>query len=203
MDLQRVWFPTILTFLAAIFAYLIDPKLANNNHFVMIMVLLFFWFATFINSFNMKISSWMSNITALVGTIIPMVMISILGILWILKGHPSQIHFTTKDFFPNLSHFDNLSYLTAVIFALVGLEMSAVHAGDVRNPQKDYPRALFISTLIIIISFVFSALAIAVVIPKEKLSIVSGLIDAFSVFFTAFNLHWMIPVIAIVIILGA
>lgn len=198
-----VWFPTILAFLAAILAYLINPQLANHKIFVMYVVLIFFWLATFINSINMKISSLMSTIAALVGTILPMIFISLLGFSWLITGHTSQIEFSIKNFLPNLSNIDNLSYLTAVIFGLIGLEMSAVHAGEVKNPQRDYPRALLYSTLIILLSFILSALAIAVVVPKSQLSLVSGLIDAFNIFFHTFHIAWMTPVIACMIILGS
>ena len=198
-----VWFPTILTFLAAIFAYLINPNLANNKNYIVMMVLIFFWLATFINSINMKISGLMANIAAIIGTIIPMALISILGFFWLWQGEPSQISFNWHHLLPNLKDKDQLSYLVAVIFALVGLEMSAVHAGDVVKPQKNYPKALLYSTFIILLSFIFSALAIALVIPKNQLSLVSGLIDAFAVFFKAFHLNWMIPIIAIAIVIGS
>src|SRR3990167_961633 len=82
------------------------------------------------------------------------------------------------------------------------MEMAAVHAGDVKNPTRDYPRALTISGLIIFFTLVMSSLAITVVIPVKQLSLVSGLMDAFTIFFKAYGLAWMIPVIGVLIILG-
>ena len=81
--------------------------------------------------------------------------------------------------------------------------MSAVHAEDVKNPQRDYPKAILYSTGIIFLTLVLGALAIVVVVPDNKLSVVSGLIDAYSVFFNTFHLPWMIPVLVWLIVLGA
>jgi glutamate:GABA antiporter len=82
------------------------------------------------------------------------------------------------------------------------MEMSAVHAEDVKNPQRDYPRALLYSGAIILTTLMFASLAIAIVIPQPQISLVTGLIDAFQIFFTRFHMTWMIPIIAVLIILG-
>ena len=82
------------------------------------------------------------------------------------------------------------------------MEMSAVHAEEVKNPQRDYPRALLYSTIIIFSSLVLGSIAIIVVVPAENLSVVSGLIDAYAVFFGAYHLPWMTQITAGLIILG-
>ncbi len=198
-----VWYPTIFAFIAGIFAYLINPALANNKIFMLSVILSAYWGMTLLNCLGLKISHLMSTLGALIGTIFPMLLIAILGISWLYLGNPSQIHFTLHDFFPSLSNMHNLAFLTNVLFGLMGMEMSAVHAGDVKNPARDYPRALFYSTLIILATLIFSCLAITIVIPNKELNLVSGLIDAFGVFFKAYHMDWFIPIISILIILGS
>jgi amino acid transporter len=85
----------------------------------------------------------------------------------------------------------------------MGMEMSAVHAGDVRYPEKDYPRALAYSSLIILATLILSSLAITVVVPLNQLNLVSGLIDAFKVFLDAYHLSYLVPALAILIVLGS
>ena len=80
--------------------------------------------------------------------------------------------------------------------------MSAIHAEEVKNPQRDYPRALLYSTLIIFSTLVCGSLAIVIMVPQESLSVVSGLIDACDIFFKAYNMPWMTSVTAMLIILG-
>lgn len=198
-----VWYPTIFTFIAGILAYLIDPHLVDNKTYMLSTILIAFWIATLINCCGLKTSSLLSIIGALIGTIMPMLLIGILGMLWIAKGHPSQIQFSIRNIFPNMANLNNLAFLTNILFGLVGMEMSAVHAGDVKNPKRDYPRALFYSTIIILTTLAFASLAITIVVPLKQLNLVSGLIDAFTIFFNAYHMNWFIPVIAVLIVLGS
>jgi putative glutamate/gamma-aminobutyrate antiporter len=197
-----VWYPSILAFLVSTATYLINPSLDENRWFMLIVVMLSFWGATIINCFGMRISGWISTIGAIVGTLLPMALMIILGSVWLWQGHPSHIQFNWHSFLPNLSSINNMAFLIAVLFGLLGMEMSAVHAEEVKDPQRDYPRALRWSTALILGSLVLSSLAIAVVIPTNQLSLVSGVIDAFGLFFKAFHIAWMIPVIVVCIIIG-
>ncbi len=197
-----VWYPTILAFLAGTFAYLVDPKLADSKVYMLSVILLVFWGSTLVNCFGMRISSMVSTVGALVGTLIPMIFIIVLGIVWIVKGNPIQISFTKEQFLPDLSNIDNLSFLLAVVFGLVGMEMSATHADVVRDPGRTFPRAIFYSTFIIFFSLVLSSLAIAIVVPKNTLNVVTGLIQAFEIFFNSYHMFWMSPVITALIIIG-
>lgn len=198
-----VWYPTIFAFIAGIVAYLIQPQLVNNKIYMLSVILSAFWGTTLINCLGLRATSWLSTLGAIIGTILPMILIAALGIAWLFLGKPSQIHFTIKSFFPNMANMGNLAFFTNILFGLMGMEMSAVHAGDVRNPSRDYPRALFFSMLIIMSTLIFACLAITIVVPSKQLNLVSGLIDAFGIFFNTYHMSWFIPIIAILIILGS
>lgn len=197
-----VWYPAMMAFLAGMLAYLIDPKLANDKLYMVTVVLVLYWFATYLNSFGMKASSILSNVGALIGTILPMVFIALLGGFWLYEGHPNQMPMNWHSFLPNLSSFNNLSFLVAVLFGLMGMEMSAVHAEEVKNPQRDYPRALLYSTIIILLTLIFAGLAIAMVVPHGQINLVTGMLQAFTIFFDKFHLQWLIPVLVILVVLG-
>jgi putative glutamate/gamma-aminobutyrate antiporter len=197
-----VWYPTIMSLMAATVAYLFNPLLAHSKLYMWCAVMALFWLATFTNWFGMKLSGWISSAATIFGTLLPFGFIITLVIIWLAQGKPSAINFTWHDFFPSLNNINSLALLSSILFSLIGLEMSAVHAGDVKNPKRDYPRALFISATIIIVTLVLGSLAIAIVIPQAKIQLASGLMDSFSIFFNAFHMPWMIPVIAILIVLG-
>jgi putative glutamate/gamma-aminobutyrate antiporter len=196
-----VWYPTILAFIAATLSYLIAPELANNKFYLLGTTLGLFWVFTLLNCFGMKVSSIVSIIGASIGTVLPMLIIIVLGINWCLQGKTIAVDLSAS-WLPDFSSFGNLSLFAAVLFGLIGMEMSAVHAEEVKNPQRDYPRALLYSTLVIISTLSLGSLAIVLVVPNESLSVVSGLIDAYSIFFKSYHLSWMTQVIAVLIILG-
>lgn len=198
-----IWYPTILSFIAATLAYLFDPALATQKNFMLGIILTTLWIVTGLNCLGLRVANWFNVLGALVGTLIPMAIITLLGIMWLYAGKPTQIHFTFSALLPTSYDFNNLSFLTVVIFGLIGLEMSAIHAGDVRNPQRDYPRALLLSTVLILGSLMLASLAIAIVVPPHQLSVLSGLTDAFVIFFKSHHLDAFIPVIIGLIVLGS
>lgn len=197
-----VWYPTIMSLLAATLAYIFDPAIANNKAYMITMILFMFWMATFANWFGMKLSSWVSTVASLLGTLVPMLFIIILAIIWMTNGKPVHVDFTWQSFFPRFDNINSFALLTMVLFGLIGMEMSAVHAGDVKNPQRDYPRALFISAIIILTTLTLGSLAIAIVIPQAKIELTSGLMEGFSIFFNTFDMKWLVPVVALLIIIG-
>lgn len=198
-----IWYPTIATWIAATLTYLFNPELINHPLYMTIASLTIFWIATMVNCFGIRISSWMSSIGAIVGTLIPMVIITALGAMWIILQKPTTIQFTWQSFTPDLSSINQISFVVALVFGLIGIEMSAIHAGDVKHPEKAYPRALLVSAIIILASLIFASLAIAVVLPTHQLNIITGLVEAYSAFFDAFHLSWMTPLIVIAIVISS
>ncbi len=196
------WYPTIMALIAGTSAYFFSPELAENRLYLVSIILILFWLATGLNCFGMHVSSFISTIGALIGTILPMLGIITLGFFWYFKGYPLAIDISWDSFFPTNQSHENLAFLGNVLFGLLGLEMVATHAQEMKNPQKDYPRAIMASVWIILFTIIFSSLAIALVVPRESLSLVTGTLQAFSTFFHAFGMPFMTPVVAGLIILG-
>jgi glutamate:GABA antiporter len=197
-----VWYPTMLAFIVSISSYLFAPELANNSHFLFISSTILFWLFTLLNAFGMKLSSIISTIGAILGTILPMTFIIILGLSWLYEGRPLALDWH-QSWIPEFNSLSQFALLPGILFGLLGMEMSAVHAEEVKNPQRDYPRALLYSTGIIFSTLMFGSLAITLVVSPAQLSVVSGLIDAYALFFKAYHISWMTQIMALLIIMGA
>lgn len=199
-----VWYPTILSFIATNIAYLFNPALATSKAFLVPVVLSCFMLATIANALGMRTSSRVSIMGALVGTIIPMAVIIVLGVVWFAKGNASAINLSgSANWFPKMGSLNDLGFFVVIMFSLFGIEMSAIHAGDVKKPRRDFPRALLLSAVIIVLSEIFASLAVSIVVPKAQLGVLSGLDQAFSLFLNAYHLKWLLPVAIILIILGS
>ncbi len=197
-----IWFPTLLSFIAATLAYIINPALASNKLYLVLMSLGIFWWSSLINLKGMKASGWISTLGAIFGTLLPGIMIICLGLFWWLLGKPLEITMSAQTFLPKMT-LGNLVFTAGILFSFAGMEMSAVHVKEVRDPNKNYPRAIFISSTVLVLLFTVGSLAISFVIPKESISLVSGLMEAFSIFFTSFNIPWFTPVLAFLVAIGA
>jgi amino acid transporter len=152
---------------------------------------------------GLYVSSWFTTFCAIVGMVLPMMLIIALAFFWIFSGKPAQIHFTAANIFPTLSNSNTWISLTAIMTAFAGMELAAVHAKDMRDPQKTFPRALYISVWIILLTMLFGSLAIAIVLPQNQINLVNGVMQAFTFFFQAYHIDWFIPVITGMILIGS
>lgn len=198
-----IWYPTVLSFTAATIAYIFHPPLAENRLYILSMIMIIYWSCTFIDSMGMKISGMFSSVGVIIGTLVPGICIIVLGCYWLLAGQPSHIEFSWTSLYPDFSEIQNIVFLVGVMLGLAGMEMSAVHAREVENPRKDYPRAIFFSAIIILLISLLGSLAIAFVVPQAEISLVSGIMQAFSKFFDTYNIPWLTPVLAALIAAGA
>jgi amino acid transporter len=197
------WFPAILSFAATALAYLIDPSLAENKFYLIASILGGFWGFTLFNYFGIKISSWFSAVGVFAGTIIPGFLLIALGIAWIAMGNPIQIEFSWRAMIPPMDKIENLVFLTGLFLAFGGLEVSAAHAREVKDPQKTFPKAVAIAAILSLLIYAAGALAIAIMIPREQISLVAGLMSAFSLFLHHFHLSWLLFPLGFMIVLGA
>ena len=198
-----IWYPAVLSFVAATFAYIFKPDLAESKLYIMITVLITYWTITLINFFGMRISGWISTICALVGALLPGILIIFFGISWLALKNPSFISYDIASLFPKADLFKQLGFLSGIMLSLGGLEMSANHAKDVQNPKRNYPLAILISTILIFTIYALGSLSIATVIPKEKINLAAGSIEAFKIFFNRFHLSWAVPIISLLVTIGA
>lgn len=128
----------------------------------------------------------------------------IIGLLifWLLQGNPLQIHLTAATIFPSFSHTDNWMALTAIMLGFAGMELASVHIKDVDHPQRNFPRALAFSSLIILSTMMLGSLAIAFILPYDQINLVNGTIQTFAYFLSAYHISWLLPVLTLLLILG-
>lgn len=198
-----VWYPTMLSFVAGTFAYLIDPALAQNKAYLISSILIIFWGLTLVNLKGLHVSALINNIFSTAGMIFPMTLLIILGAIWVFTGHPIQITFDSENLLPSLTDSANWVSLIAIMASFLGMELSGVHVNDIKNPQKHFPRAVFIASLFIFVSMALGSLSIACVLPFQEISLVSGVMQVFSQFFDAFGLKPLIPALTLLIAIGS
>ena len=214
-----VWYPSVLAFAAAAIAYGIGkPELASNGKFTGIFIIIFYWIATIIAFGGTKILSKVTSWGFVVGTILPGLVVIILGVVWFLMKKPLGFeHLTAAEtavaevskgvvsprWFPDLTKLSNLSFLSGIILLFAGVEVQAVHAGEMENPKKQYPTAIFISAIIVFALFTFGSLAIAAVVPNSQLQIESGLMQAISIMVTSVNMKWALYILAFCVAFGS
>lgn len=194
--------PATLVTIVATAAYVGAPPLGRNPIFLFVLMMVVYWGLTFFNFTGMRTSSRLNVIGAIFGTLLPSVLMIVLGVLWMLFGHPLVFNTHTEYFLPTWD-YHSMAFLVGVLSGYAGMQITGFHAHNVSDPAHTFPCAIFSSTVIIFIVSLLASLAIAVVVPSSQISYVSGMIGGFSQFLTHFHMAWLTPVIALCIVLGA
>lgn len=197
-----LWYPSIFSLMASNFAYLFQPSLATNKTFVMSFGIIIFWCVTLMNCMGISISSRISVWCSVLGIIMPMLLMIGCGLYWWLSGHALAISINDTPLLPDLTKLRNFGYLISIVITLFGIEMTAVHAGNVVQPQRDYPISLIISSVVTLTLLMLSALSIAVIIPNSQLSIMTGVLDTIVTFFQQLGLHAVIIPVLLLVLIG-
>lgn len=197
-----VWLPTILSFIAATTAYIVHPALEENKTFIISIMLLVLWGTTFLNFKGIKVSSFFSTFGVTLGTIIPGIVLIYLGFTQFIKPENTLLNFSQNHFFPS-GDLGTLVTFTAILLGLCGMEIPAYHVKSAKNPQRDYPRAMFLATAIILFISILGSLAVAAVVPKSNISLIAGPQQAFHVFFTALGYPYASSCLAVLSLMGS
>ncbi len=198
-----VWYPMILSFVAGTVAFVFNKDLAHHAFYTYCVVLISFWLSTLINSKGMKLSGWVSSIGVFLGTLLPGAIIILIGAFWYFSGRPLQIEMSFSNFFPKMNSLNDYTFLAGIMLGFAGMEMSSVHANDVENPQKNYPKAILFSSVVIISLSIMGALTIAMITPNSEISLTAGGIAVVYSVFSTFGLSHYVPLVAILITIGA
>lgn len=198
-----IWFPTILSFIAGGFAYLINPALAHNKLFVVSVILIAFWSMTLLSLKDLSLSAKFAAACAFFGFVLPFLMITGLLIVWLVGHHPVQIHIHWNNVLPSFDHANSWVSLTAIFTAFLGMELAAVNVKNLKNPQKTYPVGVIIAASIILTTMIIGSLAIAFVIPAKNISLISGIFEMLGFYLKHFHLTWMVWIFSLLIVFAS
>jgi putative glutamate/gamma-aminobutyrate antiporter len=202
-----IWYPTVLTFAAGSLSYLfLDPDLAGNKFFNLAVVLIVYWGATFAAFRGARTSGKLTTLAVTGGTLVPGVLIIVLGLIWLITGNTLEFLVSPgsqHSIFPDLSNFDNVSFLAGIVLLFAGMEVGAVHVIDLKEPNKQFPKAVFLAMFVIIIIFSLGSLSIAAVLPEAKISLNSGIMQGLDDLLARFHIHWLLPVLGFLTAFGA
>ncbi len=140
-----------------------------------IIELIFIWVIVVISFFPVCDSVWILNGAAAIKVFLA-VLIGVLGVYMALtKGVANEV--TVGSLLPSFDP-DSLSYISVIIFNMLGFEVICTFAGDMEDPKKQIPKAIVVGGVVIAAIYMFSAFGIGAAIPTAEVSTDSGLLDA-------------------------
>ncbi|MDT0621287.1 amino acid permease [Croceitalea vernalis] len=153
------------------------PILGSSPLISILTGLLFIWLFTYINSKPLKTIASIQIITTIL-KVLPILAIGFFGVFFI--NWDNFIPFNRSE----LSSFGAITTTTTLtLFAFLGMESAGIISGETKNASKTVNKATLIGTVITILVYLSSSLAIMGVIPPETLqSSTAPFADAANIF---------------------
>lgn len=197
------YYPSLLAYVASTFAYIIHPSLAANGLYVAIVIITIYWAGVYVSSQGTKTVAGLSSMGLVIGTLIPGTLLVVLGLVFLAQGNPSAAPLDSSHLLPAWTGLASLVLIVNNFLSYAGMEMNAVHVSSLRNPAKEFPKAMFLAMGLVLVIFILPALAISWVVPSASLSLTAGVMQAFDGFFSHFGIGFLTSIIGIALVAAA
>lgn len=174
-----LWVPSVYLMFSGVFSsFFFDGKLPFWWQIGITVVLI--WVNYWVNARSLDTGAWVSNL----GAGITVVIILIVGIFGIVHGVSagSETHWTVSAMLPSGGSALALA-LPVIIYNFMGFELMSSASGDMEEPSRDVPRATIFSGLLIGAFYLIATAGMLVLLPADRISSTTGLIDALRVGF--------------------
>jgi len=158
--------------------------------------LVILWIGLITNVFGLNIAKWTNNVGAL-ATYVAGALIVVFGlIVWTRFGSATPIRLA-----PHWD-LDKVNFWSQIAFAFGGLELGAIMGGEIRNPRRNVPRAAWIAGVCIATFYILGTLSLMVLMPPERISIMTGLVQASVETGARLSSPWLSRVMILLILMG-
>ncbi|MBB2941271.1 amino acid transporter [Actinoplanes lutulentus] len=194
------YYPSLLGFVASTLAYVINPELASSGVWTAIVIMVCYWTGVWVSSRGTSGVAGLASGGLIIGTLIPGALLVILGVAFLGQGNESAAPMTASNLLPAWAGLSSLVLIVNNFLSYSGMEMNAVHVSSLKNPGREFPRAMFLSMGLVLLIFILPALAISWIVPAEQLSLTAGVMQAFDAVFAAFGSQWLTPILGVMLV---
>ncbi|WP_067819992.1 APC family permease [Nocardia inohanensis] len=197
------YYPSLLAYVASTFAYIINPALAANGVYVAIVIITIYWAAVFVSAQGTKTVAGLSSMGLIIGTLVPGALLVALGLVFLAQGNPSAAPMDSAHLLPAWTGIASLVLIVNNFLSYAGMEMNAVHVSSLKNPGKEYPKAMLLAVILVLTIFIVPAVVISWVVPSKNLSLTAGVMQAFDGFFQHFGIGFLTPILGVMLVAAA
>jgi amino acid transporter len=212
MGLLAVWcefaqtifyYPALLAYVASTLAYVFDQHLADNGVYNAVIIVVLFWAGVAVSARGVPLVARLSSGGTVIGTLIPAGILVALGAAYLLQGNHPAAPMTASHILPAWAGPASIVLVVNSFFTYAGVEVNAVHVDELRNPAREYPKSIFVATVLVLAVFIGPTLAISWVIPAQQISFTAGVMQAFNSLLGHFGVGFGVPLLAIALAVGA
>ncbi len=189
---MAVWFPSAAMFYggAALHAF----GITESRLHVLAISLAFIWIALGTNIVGMKIGKWTENVGGASAWLVTALFVALAAVAYFQRGTATPLHILPKW------NWDTVSFWATIAYAMSGLELAGLMGGEIRDPERTFPRAGWIASGCITVFYASATIALLVLLPPSRIGALSGLSDAGDAAARAMSAAWLGPVIALLVV---
>jgi amino acid transporter len=175
-----LWMPSVYVLFAGMFAQMFAPDLSLWTQIGIGIVMT--WITVYINVISLNIGKWVPNAGAVVKAAI-MLSIGIGGVVYAM-GHGVANDFSLPSLAPTWQA--GLAFLPVIVYNFMGFELMSGASEEMTNPQRDVPRAIIVSGLLIAAFYLLATVGMLIALPADEIGLIEGLLDALHGLFDAY-----------------
>jgi amino acid transporter len=175
-----VWFPAVLftIVLSSLYIFGDDYLHLRDNFWVTgVISMLILWLIIILNIYGLKFGKWIQNIGAISLWLLFALLFTV-AIIYVSK-HGSAQPVSVEAFIPNVEDLTIIPFFAAIAYSFGGLELSSIMSDEIKDPQKNITKSIFISGVVIAILYMIGTFSLLVALPKGELDIVDGIAQTF------------------------
>ncbi len=147
---------------------------SGNQGAEVVIGFLFIWVAVTMNILSLRYMKWVPNL----GAMLRIALLGFFALLVIVSGIQHGFHGTTSGFFPTNSTV-LIGVIGVIVFQWIGFELQTNASEEMDNPQKDIPRAVYVSGLVSFLGYAIPIAGVVLILSSTDLSNVSGFVAAY------------------------
>jgi amino acid transporter len=191
------YYPAVLAYVASTLAYVFAPGLAHSGLYTTIVIIVLFWGAVLVSARGAITADKLASWGILIGTLIPGLLLVVLAALYLLGGNASAAPLSSHHVLPPWHGLTSIVLIVNGFFTYAGVEVNAVHVDDLRDAPREFPKAVLVAVVLILLVFILPTLAIAIAVPAARISLTAGVMQAFRSLLHHFGLGFIQPIIAV------
>lgn len=197
------YYPALLAYIASTLSYVFAPGLAHSGLYITVVIIVLFWSCVLIAVRGLVAADRLASWGILIGTLIPGLLLVVLAVSYLAQGFHSAAPLNAHHVLPPWHGLTSIVLIVNAFFTYAGVEVNAVHVDELRQPAREFPRAILLAVILILLVFILPTLAISVAVPAGHISLTAGVMQAFKYLLGHFSLGFLEPVVAVALVLAS
>lgn len=171
--------------------------LAESRAFVFGLALIALVVAIGANVVGLRVGKWVDNFGAVCTSVLCLAMAGTALLVWMRQGSATPVHLMPKW------DWSRINYFSQMAFALTGLELAPILAGEIRDPERNLPLSAGLVAPLAAGYYIIETIALLVIIPSSQVSPLHGIAQSAYAAGGTTGWTWISPVTAILIFLAS